>query len=576
MDFKIVTLHKPFLFFYFLIIISITVEAQFAVKKYPQGYFIYPVGATIALAANFGELRPNHYHMGLDCRTEQRVNLPVYAAADGYVAKVRIEPEGFGRAIYINHPNGLTTLYGHLNDFYPELEKYVKQQQYKLESWQVFLDIPPNLFPVKQHQFIANSGNAGASQGPHMHFEIRDTRTDKVLNPLLFGFPIKDDVPPTIVRLAVYDRSISTYSQSPRLLSLKKINGVYIPVTPIINVSSSKVSFAISAFDKISGSANPNGIYQAVLYDNDEAQVGFQLDSITYDETRYLNAHIDYKLRAGGGPFVEHLSRLPGYPQGIYKDFKNDGVIDLSDEALHNIKIEVKDTYGNTSILKFQVKGNSDKKSSGANQQTEFQPGFLNIFDKDDIQVIVGENDLYDSITFLYSKTASATANAISYVHHIHTGLVPVHGFYTIKIKPSVLAANLNSDKIIMERTWGDKTDVVKAKREVDWLTGTFRNFGNVQLLIDNVPPVIAPVGISDGANLSHAAQVIFVVTDNNKAIKNFRAELDGRWLRFTNDKGRSFIYKFDEMCPAGAHELKVSVEDEAGNTVVKQYHFSR
>ena len=181
-------------------------------KDYPKGYFTWPVLAEKALAANFGELRPNHYHMGLDCKTNQKENLPIVAAADGYVAKVKIEPFGFGRCIYINHPNGLTTLYAHLNDFYPALENYIKQQQYKMQSWKLFLEnIPANLFPVKKGQLIAYSGNTGSSQCPHLHFEIRDTKTDKVLNPLLIGFHITENIAPAVLRLAEYDRKKSTY-----------------------------------------------------------------------------------------------------------------------------------------------------------------------------------------------------------------------------------------------------------------------------------------------------------------------------------------------------------------------------
>jgi murein DD-endopeptidase MepM/ murein hydrolase activator NlpD len=214
-----VILHKPFLFFYFLLFALSTSAQIFPAKSYPQGYFRYPLDVPIALAANFGELRPDHYHMGLDCKTEKRQNLPVHAAADGYIAKIKIEPFGFGRAIYINHPNGLTTLYAHLNNFFPALEKYVKEQQYEQESWEVFIDIPAGFFPVKKGDFIAYSGSTGGSQGPHVHFEIRDTKTDKVLNPLLFGFALKDNIPPAILRLAVYDRTISTYRQTPTLFS---------------------------------------------------------------------------------------------------------------------------------------------------------------------------------------------------------------------------------------------------------------------------------------------------------------------------------------------------------------------
>ena len=164
---------------------SAFIQAQFfPAKHYPKNYFIYPVDARISLAANFGELRPNHYHMGLDCRTNQVVNRPVKAAASGYVARVTVEPFGYGQAIYINHPNGLTTVYGHLNRFFPALAKYVKEKQYEQEKWNVDLEIPSRLFPVKQGQFIAYSGSTGGSMGPHTHFEIRDTKTDKVLNEL--------------------------------------------------------------------------------------------------------------------------------------------------------------------------------------------------------------------------------------------------------------------------------------------------------------------------------------------------------------------------------------------------------
>ena len=573
---RIVTLHKPFLFFCILSFFS-SVSAQiFPAKNYPRGYFIYPVQARIGLAANYGELRPNHYHMGLDCRTEQRENLRVLAAADGYISHVRIEPSGFGRAIYINHPNGLTTLYAHLNNFSPELEKYVKEQQYKMESWRVFLDIPANLFPVNQGQFIAYSGNTGGSQGPHLHFEIRNTKTDKVLNPSLFGFPIQDNVPPTIARLAMYDRCMSTYSQSPKLFSLKKTGGRYVPASPLIITNTDRVSFGISATDRYTGSANPNGIYEATIYLDGMAMSGFQLDDISYDETRYMNAHIDHKLKTGGGPYVEHLSRLPGNPKGVYKDFESDGIIYLEDDSVHQIKIEVKDAYGNTSVLEFSIRRgliNESKYTQNYDSPLKFYPGFVNIFETEDVQVILDEKDLYDSINFVYAKKNSLLPQAVSPLHAVHTALVPVHGYFIIRLKPD---REFQSDKVVMQRTWGSKMDVVKAETDGEWFKGKFREFGNFQLIQDNVPPVIIPIGIRENANLSRASSIIFTITDNLKKIKNFRAELDGKWLRFTNDKGRTFIYRFDEMCPPGNHELKVSVEDEAGNETLRTFHFIR
>lgn len=574
------TLHKSFLFFTILFFTSSIYAQIFPVKNYPKGYFIYPVDARVSLAANFGELRSNHYHMGLDCRTNQVVNRPVMAAAEGYIARVSIAPFGFGRAIYINHPNGLTTLYGHLNNFYPELQKYLKEQQYQLESWQVSLDIPVGLFPVKKGQFIAYSGTTGGSQGPHCHFEIRDTKTDKVLNPLLFGFPIPDNAPPTLVRLYMYDRCKSTYSQSPKLLAIKKVNGKYATTENVISVHTDKISFGISANDKQTGSNNPNGIYEAVIYLDGLPLSGFQLDSISYDETRYLNAHIDYKTRAAGGIYIQHLSRLPGYPEGTYKDINGDGVIELNDNSVHEVKIVVKDANNNSSNLEFKIKKGLivekgiQSDSAAYFQRKEFHPGFVNIFESEELQLFLSPEALYDSVTFSHSQKTSAAPHIFSTVQTALSGLVPVHDDFTIKIKTNKSIADSLADKVLMKRTWKGKSEVAKAKKEGEWYSAKFMSFGDFELILDDEAPTIG--GFANNANLAQSGSIVFTPKDNSDEIVNFRAELDGKWLRFTNDKGRSFIYHFDEMCSRGKHDLKITVEDLAGNVAEKVLHFTR
>ncbi|MDQ2863353.1 MAG: M23 family metallopeptidase, partial [Bacteroidota bacterium] len=438
---------------------------------------------------------------------------------------------------------------------------------------------PQGMFPVTQGQFIAFSGNAGGSQGPHCHFEIRDTRTDKVLNPLLFGMPIPDNVPPTILRLAMYDRCKSTYSQSPKLFSLKKTQAGYTTIDPVITVNTDKISFGISANDKVSGSTNPNGIYQAILSLDERPIVGFQIDSITYDETRYLNAHIDYKTRAAGGPFIEHLSRLPGYAEGVYKDFSGDGVIELTDDNIHNVKVVVKDPAGNASTLEFKIKKGliheaADESASYQDKQ-EFHPGFVNIYENENVQLILKPEALYDSFAFVHSDRKANSSVSYSDIYSLESGLVPVQNNFTIRIKANKpVPADLRT-RMLIKRNWSGKTDVVKATGDGDWFTASFRDFGNFELIADDDPPVNTG-GFHDGANLSKASSIIFVPKDNNDEIKSFRAELDGEWLMFTNDKGRVFIYKFDEKCGRGKHELKITVGDEAGNTTERIYHFTR
>ena len=571
---------KPLLFILTYLITNATSAQFFSSKNYPRSYFEYPVMAVKSLVANFGELRPNHYHMGLDCRTEQVQNKKVIAAAAGYIAKVKIEPWGFGRCIYINHPNGLTTLYAHLNNFYPALESFIKQQQYALKSWAVFLDIPANLFPVQKGDTIALSGNTGGSQGPHLHFEIRDTKTDKVLNPILFDFDIPDTIAPLVTKLAVYDRNISTYEQSPKMFLLKKTKDTFTTNPPIIIVNSNKISFGITATDRFNENANPNGIFETVLYHNDEPVAGFQLDSIGYNETRYMNAHIDYKARSNGGGYIQHISKLPGYNNSIYKTTKSDGVITLNDDGIHKIKMEVTDANGNTSLVKFNIQRNVNltypEKNDSASyfQQASFHPGFVNIFENAQVRFHLPANSLYDSIRFQYKEIAGNTGFP---VYQLHNTGVPVHTYFSVTLK----TINAIPDKMVMRRFSNGKDDYTKAEaannvKEKDWYKASFREFGNFQLMIDTLAPVITPIGFKNGMNCSKQSRFVFVVKDNTEEIKQFTATLDGNWLRFSNDKGSRFVYDFDEMCAPGEHELRIKAEDQVGNVTEKVYRFTR
>ena len=598
----------------------------FAPVTYPQGYFRNPLDFPMSLAANFGELRPNHYHMGLDIRTQHKENQPVHAAADGYVARVEIEPGGFGQAIYIRHPNGYTTVYGHLNQFFPALAVYVHQQQYRLQSWQVDLTLPPGLFPVRKGDFIAYSGNTGGSQGPHLHFEIRRTDGDINLNPLLFGLPVPDQTPPTLLRLAWYDRNQGIYEQSPHIL----------PKFPtLLIVPTSRISFALSAFDTQSGSANPNGIYEADLYVDHLPVIGFQLNNISYNDTRNVNAHIDYKTRETGGPFLQQLFFLSGYPfPSIYhipatpygvdpaevrapgqdqlvltQVPTSPGVIDLRDGLIHQISIFVKDTYGNTSTLSCQVQyrpgiaagtpspyTNPDEPIPTSPNDTAgktFYPGMIDGIELEQCAFYLGEKSLYDSVRLHVSKIDFpgsgylSLPGGISDIYRVGEPWIPLLEPVLIRMEPAK-AFDLDSlpgggrmrmvDRIVMVCTNGTQKDVRRVEWDKDssWASARFHEFGDFQLVNDKTPPTITPLGPLNGANLAKASRIAFMAKDDLGAVRNFRAELDGHWLCFTNDKGLAYIYKFDEHCPRGPHVLKVSVEDVAGNRTASEYHFNR
>ncbi|MFI5153124.1 MAG: peptidoglycan DD-metalloendopeptidase family protein [Chitinophagales bacterium] len=554
-----------FLSHFGVLFLSLYGSAQSSLSpNYPRNYFSNPLHTPISLAANFGELRQNHFHMGLDIRTEKKENLPVLAAADGYIARIRVEPFGFGQAIYINHPNGYTTVYAHLNKFFPVLETYVKQEQYKKESWKIYLEIPPGMFPVKKGSLIAYSGNTGGSQGPHLHFEIRNTADDTNLNPMLFGLPIADNTRPTIQRIAIYDARLSVYDQSPKIISLVKSGNGFTTGRDTIQVSSPEIALSISAFDTQSGSENPNGVYEATLFENDKPMISFKMDKINYQYTRNINGHIDYKTKAQGGPWLQQLFLLPGLENSIYHPFHGTGSIDLSDGALHSIGVEVKDAYGNVSSFHQKFLYNGQKQANNQALGRIILPGMLEPIEMEECAFVICEKCLYDSVHLNYSKTSSFTPGSVSSVHSIGSYFIPLEDNMVVRIKSNRALSNQEKKRVVMQRKSGKDIEIKKVEWQGDWASEHFRDFGDFQLILDTISPQIRLLGRRN--RKKNTAQISFVVTDNLEQIKSVRATVDGQWLRFTNDKEKAFIYVMDEHWPPGKHELKINAEDEAGN----------
>ncbi|HEX3768774.1 MAG TPA: M23 family metallopeptidase, partial [Puia sp.] len=398
----------------------------FQPAHYPQKEFRNPLDIPISLAANFGELRSNHYHMGLDIRTAHRENLPVYAAADGYISRIKIEPFGFGQAIYIRHNNGFVSLYAHLNAFYPPLAKWVKQKQYELKRWAVTLDLPPAFLTVKKGDLIAYSGNMGGSQGPHLHFELRTYPDDNNLNPMLFGLPITDNTPPVFKSLSVYDRNRSFYEQSPSFIPVRGAAGNYVLGLPVLILKTPNPGFGVSGFDTQSGSNNPNGIFQGVIYDNGEVVSGFQMDQISYNDTRGINAHIDYPTHERGGPYYQLLFKMPGYDHSIYREAKPGGYLHLEDGGLHQIRIELKDAYGNISKLEFKAHYEPAENYFNIYAGKMFYPGMLDCLEAPNAAFYLGQTCLYDSLHLNYAELTTVEKDLVSAIHNFGNSQVPL------------------------------------------------------------------------------------------------------------------------------------------------------
>lgn len=553
------------LIFFACLINSIIASAQ---NNYPQNYFRNPLNISINLAANFGAVRSNHFHMGLDIRTNSQENLTVVAAADGYVSRIKVERYGFGNAVYITHPNGYTTVYAHLNKYFDKLDEFVKERQYKDEKWEQDITFSPNQFPVTKGQMIALSGNTGGSAGPHLHFEIRDTKTEECINPLLFGFNIPDHVAPIISGLYWYDRRFSTYEPGANGVAVKKIGSVY--SSNIIQVTSPSISFAIKAVDKANQGFNL-GIYKAELLMDGKLIYGFEIDQLSYDDTRYINGCIDYTKFVQDKISIQHLSTLPGMKLPNYSSGSN-GIINLQDEEIHNIEIVLKDVNGNTSRLttKVQLTKSLDKIISNGKMVI---PNEGKVIKTENAEINLSKNAVYDAVNFtMYEKNGG---DAISNAVVLNSPNIPIHDNYIVKIKPNRKLTSEEKDKVVVQLDYGSDTNVVKGKWNGDWAEGEFNRLGTAKLLLDTNLPSVSPSWKEEA--LLNGNFLRLKGTSKIGDIISFRAELDGKWLRFARVKD-DFVYYFDEKCPKGSglHTLQVTTTNTAGNTNTQNFTFRR
>lgn len=561
-----------------LLVPRLAFAQQFTEPHYPQHLFRNPLDIPILLAGGYGEIRPGHFHEGLDIKTNGRIGYPVHAAAAGYISRISVSNGGFGNAVYITHPGGFTTVYGHLHRFSPQVEKYVTQKQYEQEQWNINLFFSPDLFPVKQGQFIAWSGSTGAAAGPHVHFEIRDTKSEAPLNGMLFGLDIKDNLAPTIYRVSLYDMNRSIYDQDPVIRRVTGSAGVYAPSGGTIMVNSGKVGFGVQTIDHQNGTHNTYGIYEAVLYADGKPQNGFQLDHIGYEETRYVDAITDYKTFKESGRHFELLFSLPGNHLPIYHSFGGNGTVDLEDGKVHQIRIDVKDAYGNMSSLRFSVRKNPQASAveTGPCANTMYVNS-SDIFENAHVQFLLKPGTLYDSICFRYQELPASDPGYYSPVYRLASSDIPLFKPFTLRIRPSRPIPDSLHDRVVLVRsdTKGSGSDVAAATWENGWVSAVFSNFGDFSVQTDDVPPSVTSGNIRDGADLSKATEISFRIGDRKSGIASYRAELDGKWLMFAR-KGAVIYYTFDAHCPKGTHQLILTVTDGAGNQTIRSYHFKR
>jgi hypothetical protein len=540
-----------------------------------KNIFISPVRIPLLLSSNFGELRIDHYHSGLDIKTQGVTGKEVVAAADGYVYRIGVSPGGFGKVLYVKHPSGYSTVYGHLDKFTPEIEQYVIERQYENKSFQVALFLTKDIFQVKQGDLIGFSGNSGSSGGPHLHYEIRKSENEMPVNPLQFEFGTKDTIKPVIEKLAIYP--INNYSDINGKNELKTIdtegkNGKY-SISEENGVSiGGMAGFGIKSFDMLNDSPNKCSIYSIELNIDSVPVFRYKMDGFSFSESRYINSHIDYETYIRNGIYIERAFALPNDRLSVYKEMVNRGIFNFKDGKVYRGELIVKDIHGNKSTLLFKIKGTSTVSPDSVEndlKNLKIMPyGRSNKFDSENISVRIPAGALYDTLLFKYRKS-EGTKEMFSDIHVIHNLYTPLHKPYSLSIRPSRIPPGKESKMIIVQLTGDLKRKASTGIWADGHLTAEVQSFGKYYIGIDTISPSINVNGLVSGADLSEKKVLKITIADELSGIKSYEGIIDGKWALFEYDqKNDLIIYRFDEnrITRGAKHNLSLTVIDNVDN----------
>ena len=531
---------------------------------YPSSYFDDPLDIPLVLSGTFGELRSDHFHAGLDLKTQQKEGLNVIAAAAGYISRIKISHWGYGKAIYITHPNGFTTVYAHLQKFNKRIESYIKKQQYKKESFEIQVFPSPKALPIKKNEIIALSGSTGGFVGPHLHFEIRDTKTEKPINPMLFGIQVSDGKKPRINTLIGYPLDKNSQINSigiPSQISLINSKNGELQAKKIYAFG--KIGFGINAFDQLDGAYNKNGLYSLTMLVNGLKVHEFNATTFSFSESKYINLLIDYERFKKLKQRIQKCFIEPSNKLSLYSKSLNKGFLNIEDGLNYKVEIIAKDFKGNQQKVTIPIVGKKDTILVTNNSKiTPFKidKTLFNKFQQNGVTVAFPKYTFYNNF-YLDFEVKDALVK-------VHTPTIPLDKRYTLTFdvsgyseeekKQLYIAYILDNGKSSYENT---------VKKDLTFYTST-KKLGDFMLLSDTINPKVRLQNFKDEQWLTHFKTLKLKISDNESGIKSYRGEIDGEWILLEyNVKNGVLTYNFnDKIFTSAKHTLKVIVEDNVGN----------
>jgi len=555
----------PFLFKIYFAMMLHQFGAVPATMKYGSNYpqFIQsPLEIPIELAGNFGEIRENHFHTGWDIKTQNKEGLPVKAAAIGYVSRIKISSTGYGVAIYVTHPQGFVTVYGHLNHLEKRLADLVKAEQYRQKSFEVDIKFPVRKYVVKTGEVIAYSGNSGGSTAPHLHFEVRDAFTEEAINPTFFGLQHDDNVAPTIQQIGIYSWNYSfAFHDFQTAKDFEKRNDTLF-LKEKIEVENPFVAFAINAFDHDEQGDNFFGIYNQAIYADGKLLQHLQFDKLIFAQQNMINGMIDFERQRLQKTDWLRLFKLEGVENEVIKS-NNSGILQLNDGEEKNIVVNLNDERNNTTVLCFRI-------FAHINSTSKYQNKNYFAYDKSYFDLIPAHT-FFSDVPLQYFEKLSAKNQRTAFI--LDTKNNPPKSKFTVRIKAENYLANSPQTLMISEsRSYGKNYHNVKWQH--DTAVASVKEFGKFYLTKDENAPTVSWKNEHD--NFAIGDKLFFKIDDKESGIKKYQLLVNDDWRLISLDaKNNLLTIEIDNHWTTGEQNCVLIVGDYAGNKTEKRFSFS-
>ncbi|MFY7670739.1 M23 family metallopeptidase [Tenacibaculum sp. MEBiC06402] len=551
--------------YHFFLFFVLTCCFSFSQKKYPKNYFSPPMDIPIVVAGTFGELRSNHFHSGIDLKTQKREGIPIRAAADGYISRIKIRQYGYGKALYIDHPNGYTTVYAHLQRFSSEVQQFVKDIQYKKEQNNVGNIFPKiNQFKVKKGEIIAYSGDTGSSSAPHLHYEIRNTKTENIINPLLFGLKAEDTKKPIIKGLKVFALDNSARinnSNNNTIIPIKQLeNGNY--VSERINANGN-IGLGIHVYDHQNAAMNKNGIYSLEMNVNGKRVYYHDVETFSFAESKYINLLIDYEHYKKYKKRFQKTHKVHNNKLSLYEGLENNGKITVNAYENYNVEIIAKDYNGNATALRIPIKGIPANTMFSQKDTTNYKitSKEFHKFEIENVTVAFPKNTFYHDCFIDFSVKDE--------IAKLHEPTIPLDKKFTLTFHTEKLT-DVQKEQVYIANVTKEKYPYyVTTKRRENKVFTNQKTLGSYTLLFDDKNPEITLLNFAEGRWLTKNKTLKVKIEDNESGINEYRATIDNEWILMEyNHKKGILTYDFSDKKLVGSkHIFKLVVSDNVGNT---------